>query len=57
MATALVDRETLQRVIDYIKQNESDDFEQCKDEDWTDEQLDQHIYALASQLQDCIDAQ
>lgn len=57
MNNVLVDRDSVQRVIDYISQNEEEDYRLCQEEEWTDEQLSHHIYAFVKQLQDCIDAQ
>jgi hypothetical protein len=55
--TVLVDRADLQRIVNYILQNEEEDYRLCQDEEWTEEQLSHHIYAMVKQLQDCIDSQ
>lgn len=57
MENVLVKRSDLQKVIDYIMQNEEQDFRQCQAEDWTEEQLENHIFAVALNLQVMIDSQ
>ena len=57
MENVLVSKEDLQKVIDYIMQNEERDFVQCQSEDWTEEQLENHVFAVALNLQTMIDNQ
>lgn len=57
MDNVLVDRKTLQRVIDYVTQNEEQDFQQCQREEWTEDQLENHVFSLALNLQTLIDNQ
>jgi len=57
MNTATVNRDTLQKLLDYISADEARDFEECEAMGWTAEELDNHAHALIQELQDCINAQ
>lgn len=54
MQTVLVNKETLQKLLDYIGPSESDDYEECASSDWSEEQLSNHAYALIIELQETI---
>ena len=51
MTTATVNRETLQKLIDYMWQDESKDFEECQANEWTEEELENHVFSLLVELQ------
>lgn len=55
--TVLVNKETLQKLLDYIGPSESDDYEECVANDWSEEQLSNHAYALIIELQESINNQ
>jgi len=57
MTTTTVTTDTLQRLLDYIGEDEARDYAECAASDWTDEQLSQHAYALIMELQELINAQ
>lgn len=57
MNTATVNRDTLQKLLDYIGADEARDFEECEAMGWTAEELDNHAHTLIQELQDCINAQ
>lgn len=57
MNTVLVPKDVLQKVIQYLWVDEQDDFEECVFNDWSKEDLEQHVYSSIKQLQDCIDDQ
>lgn len=57
METVLVNKNELQSVIDYIMQNEEQDFLQCQSEGWDEGQLENHVFAVALNLQIMIDNQ
>lgn len=57
METISVNKKTLQKLLDYIGPEESRDFEECVDSDWSEEQLENHAYSLIKELQDCINSQ
>ena len=48
--TATVNRETIQKLIDYMWQHESKDFEECQAMEWTEEELEKHVFSLLRQL-------
>jgi hypothetical protein len=51
MENVLVSKEELQKVVDYIMQNEEQDFLQCQNEEWSEDQLENHVFAVALNLQ------
>jgi hypothetical protein len=57
METVTVNKETLQKLLDYISESEARDFEECAAMEWTKEELNNHIYSLIVELQDSINAQ
>ena len=57
MSTVLVPKDILEKVIQYLWVDEQDDFEECVFNDWSKEDLEQHVYSSIKQLQDCIDDQ
>ena len=57
MTTATVNRETLQKLIDYMWQDESKDFEEYRAMEWTEEELEKHVFSLLVELQSFLDAQ
>ena len=57
MTTATVNRETLQKLIDYMWQDESKDFEEYRAMEWTEEELEKHVFSLLVELQNFLDAQ
>ena len=54
MTTATVNRETLQKLIDYMWQDESKDFEEYRA---MEEELENHVFSLLVELQSFLDAQ
>lgn len=57
MKKIFVDAEALKNVLNHIIDEEADDYRQCVDEGWTDEQLQQHIYISIVRLEnDFLDA-
>lgn len=57
MTTATVNRETLQKLLDYISADEARSFEECQATGCTAEELENHAHNLIQELQDCINAQ
>ena len=57
MNTVLVNKETLQKLLDYIGPEESKDFEECQSMEWSESELKNHAFSLVQELQDCINAQ
>lgn len=57
METVTVNKETLQKLLDYIGPDESRDYQECAEMEWTDEQLENHAYALILELQELINNQ
>lgn len=57
MTTATVNRDTLQKLLDYMSEDEARDFEECQAMDWPPEELKNHAHALIQELQDCLNAQ
>ena len=57
MSTVLVPKDVLQKVIQYLWIDEQDDYEECVFNDWSKEDLEQHIFSSIKQLQDCVDDQ
>ena len=57
MNTVLVNKETLQKVIDYIAEDEARDYEECLAMEWSENELRNHAYALIMEIQDSINAQ
>lgn len=57
METVLVNKETLQKLLDFIGPEESKDFEKCFLSDWPEHELEQHAFKLIQELQDCINTQ
>ena len=57
MENVLVSKEELQKIVDYIMQNEEQDFLHCQSEEWSEEQLENHVFAVALNLQLMIDNQ
>lgn len=56
METVTVNKETLQKLLNYIGPEEHADFEECLLNDWGHEELQHHAYTLIQKLQACIDA-
>jgi hypothetical protein len=57
MNTVLVDKETLQNLISYVAEAEARDYEECLAMEWSENELKNHVYALAMEIQDSINAQ
>lgn len=57
METVLVNKETLQKLLDYIGPDEARDYEECSANEWSEAELANHCYALITELQDCINTQ
>ena len=57
MNTVLVNKETLQKLIDYIAEDEARDYEECLAMEWSESELRNHAYALIMEIQDFINAQ
>jgi hypothetical protein len=57
MNTVLVNKETLQKLIDYIAEDEARDYEECIGMEWSESELKNHAYALIMEIQDFINAQ
>jgi hypothetical protein len=57
MTTATVNRDTLQKLLDYVSEEEARDFEECQSMGWTTEELEHHAHKLIQELQDCINDQ
>jgi len=57
MENVLVPKEVLQKLLDYVRVNEEDDYEECVFYDWSKEDLEKHIFVSVKQLQDCVDNQ
>jgi len=57
MNNVLIPKDVLQKVIQYLWIDEQDDYEECVFNDWSKEDLEEHIFCLIKQLQDCIDDQ
>jgi hypothetical protein len=57
MNNVLIPKDVLQKVIQYLWVDEQDDYEECVFNDWSKEDLEEHIFCLIKQLQDCIDDQ
>jgi hypothetical protein len=57
MNNVLIPKNVLQKVIQYLWVDEQDDYEECVFNDWSKEDLEEHIFCLIKQLQDCIDDQ
>ena len=57
MDNVLVNKETLQKLLDYMSESEARDYEECKAMDWEDSELSNHAFSLIQELQDCINAQ
>jgi hypothetical protein len=57
METVLVNKETLQKLLDYIGPDEARDYEECSANEWSQAELANHAYALITELQDCINTQ
>jgi hypothetical protein len=51
MTKILVDAEALKRVLNYMLDEEADDYQECVESDWTDEQLQKHIYISLVRLE------
>ena len=57
MDTVLVDKNTLQKLLDYVAYDESMNFEECIGMGYDEKQLENHAYSLIKQLQDSINSQ
>jgi hypothetical protein len=57
MTTISVNKETLQKLLDYIEPNESKDFEECIASEWSEAELEHHAFNLIRELQDSINSQ
>jgi N-acetylglutamate synthase/N-acetylornithine aminotransferase len=55
MNNVTVDRATLERILSYVIANEAEDYEDCEREEWTPEELKNHVYHLAQDLANKID--
>lgn len=56
MQTATVNKETLQKLLDYVSESEARDYEECAAMEWSESELGNHVYTLVQKLQACIDA-
>jgi hypothetical protein len=57
MDNVLVNKETLQKLLDYMSESEARDFEECQAMKWSESELSNHAFALIQELQDCINTQ
>jgi hypothetical protein len=57
MNTVLVNKNTLQKLLDYIAEDEARDYEECLAMEWSESELKNHVYALIMEIQDSINAQ
>jgi hypothetical protein len=57
METVIVNKETLQKLLDYMSEDEARDYEECLGMEWSEDELKNHSYALIQELQDSINAQ
>jgi hypothetical protein len=51
MDMVLVNKQALIRVLNYIMDEEEHDYLECKESDWTEDELKQHIYTSLLQLE------
>ena len=57
MKTVLVNKDTLQKLLNYIADDEAHDYEECVANEWTDADLQNHAYALIMELQNSINGE
>jgi hypothetical protein len=57
METVLVNKDTLQKLLDYIEPDEYRNFEECQSMGWSKKELENHAFSLIQELQDCINSQ
>jgi hypothetical protein len=57
MDTVIVNKATLQKLIDYMIDDELRDYEECLDMEWPKKELENHAYALIKELQKSIDGE
>jgi hypothetical protein len=57
MNTVLVNKNTLQKLLDYIAEDEIRDYEECLAMEWPLKELENHAYSLIRELQNSINAQ
>lgn len=56
METVTVNKETLQKLLDYVSESEARDYEECAAMEWSEAELKNHAYALILELQSVINA-
>ena len=56
METVTVNKETLQKLLDYVSESEARDFEECAAMEWSEAELENHAYSLILELQNIINA-
>lgn len=56
METVTVNKETLQKLLDYMEKDEAKNYEECAEE-LTDTELANHAYSFIMELQNCINNQ
>lgn len=58
MSTVLVPKNVLEKVLDYLWEDEQKDYQECAfNSDWSEKDLEQHIFSFVKQLQDCVNDQ
>lgn len=57
METVTVNKQTLQKLLDYISESESRDYEECAAMEWSEAELENHAYALILEIQSSINSQ
>jgi len=57
MSSVLVPKEALEKVLDYLWEDEQKDYQECAAMDWSKEDLEQHIFSFVKQLQDVVNDQ
>ena len=57
MDTVTVNKATLQKLIDYMIDDEIRDYEECLDMEWPTKELENHAYSLIKELQKSIDGE
>jgi hypothetical protein len=58
MNSVLVPKEVLEKVLDYLWEDEQKDYQECaSNPDWSEKDLEQHIFSFIKQLQDCVNDQ
>jgi hypothetical protein len=56
METVTVNKETLQKLLDYVSESEALDYDECVAMEWSELELEKHAYSLIMELQNIINA-